>query len=495
MPADRNAQTSLTAKLAELADVDELELAPEIDEPEPARRSPSPRSSCRPIGASSPRAPSRPPSPRLRGTTHVTGVAGGAAALWSAPSRSGRSRRIVAMTADIEAARALAADVSFLLGERDADDAEAAGAGDASARSCSSCPTRRAPTPTSTPTARGARDAARHALPPRGGAAVDASWCARSPRSRARSCPRDEVLEHAELVVVEQEIDRDKLTARLAQMGYVRSPLVRGSGHLRRARRAARRLGALGAEAPVRIELYGDLVLGIKSFDPESQRTLRELREVWISPAREAILTPANVERARERVRAACDAVDCPRPRRARWSTTWPRGARSSGPRGSSPRTSTSRRSPSTCPADAVFAARGSRGDHRGAARRAGPRGRGRGAEGHGAALPPRRFYEPEGARRRRCLGDRAVVALHRTGIEGESAEPGLAGALRGGARGHGLARRRRTSPISSGPSRRRARRTARRARSIRWCGGCAPGRRRASASSSPRARRRRSSG
>src|SRR4029079_159417 len=71
-------------------------------------------------------------------------------------------------------------------------------------------------------------------------------------------------------------------------------------------------VGAAWAEVPVRIEFYGDLVMSIKAFDPEDQRTVREVREVWLSPAREAILTPGNVERARDRVRAACDAVDFP---------------------------------------------------------------------------------------------------------------------------------------------------------------------------------------
>src|SRR4029079_7349930 len=71
-------------------------------------------------------------------------------------------------------------------------------------------------------------------------------------------------------------------------------------------------VGAAWAEVPVRIEFYGDLVMSIKAFDPEDQRTVREVREVWLSPAREAILTPGNVDRARDRVRAACDAVDFP---------------------------------------------------------------------------------------------------------------------------------------------------------------------------------------
>src|SRR5262245_48499053 len=62
------------------------------------------------------------------GLHHAAGACGGATALVIRALASRTKRNIVAITADVESARALAADVSFVMGERDADDAEATGA-------------------------------------------------------------------------------------------------------------------------------------------------------------------------------------------------------------------------------------------------------------------------------------------------------------------------------------------------------------------------------
>jgi transcription-repair coupling factor (superfamily II helicase) len=65
-------------------------------------------------------------------------------------------------------------------------------------------------------------------------------------------------------------------------------------------------------DSPVRAELYGDMVLSLKSFEPDTQRTSGTLGEVWLPPAREAVLTPEIAERARARVRELADAVNWP---------------------------------------------------------------------------------------------------------------------------------------------------------------------------------------
>ena len=311
MPAAMPAAPSapLTAKLAELADLDEL-LA-EADEPgAPAELEPLPSfdvpADRRVVDA---RSLAATVAAAKAGATHVSGAAGCASALVVRALARKTRRRIVAVTADTDAARALAADVSFLLGERDADDAEAAGS-DAFGKVLLFLPNEASPYADVNPDRRGAemRLATLFHL------AVELPWtvlvCPIAALSR-KVVPRDDMMEHAELVVAEQEIDRDALTTRLARMGYVRSPLVEDPGTFA-VRGALLDVWAPSAEAPVRVELYGDLVMSLKAFDPESQRTLRDVREVWISPAREAILTPAAVERARERVRALCDAVELP---------------------------------------------------------------------------------------------------------------------------------------------------------------------------------------
>ena len=79
------------------------------------------------------------------------------------------------------------------------------------------------------------------------------------------------------MIVEGQEIDRDKLTARLGQMCYVRAPLVEDPGTFA-VRGALLDLWTPTAESPALVELYGDLVMSIKAFDPEDQRTSRDLR-------------------------------------------------------------------------------------------------------------------------------------------------------------------------------------------------------------------------
>jgi transcription-repair coupling factor (superfamily II helicase) len=242
------------------------------------------------------------------GVIHATGAAPGATALIVRSLVAGSKKRVIAITSDVETARALAADVSFLLGAHDADDAEAG------ATTLGSVllfvPNEASPYADVNPD----RRAAQARLATLFHVAMGLPWsvlvCPIAALAR-KVVPRDEIVDHAELLVVDQDTDREKLTARLAASGYVRSPLVEDPGTFA-VRGALLDVWPPLAETPVRVELLGDGILAMKTFEPEGQRTLREVREVWLPPVREAILTPENVERARERVRAVCDAINFP---------------------------------------------------------------------------------------------------------------------------------------------------------------------------------------
>lgn len=124
--------------------------------------------------------------------------------------------------------------------------------------------------------------------------------------------PKSEVLAHTHRVVSEDELDRDRLVRALSDAGYLRVPVVEDPGTF-----AVR--GSLldawppGTDGPFRIELYGDLIVSIKAFDPADQTTRGDdVRELWLPPAREAILSERNVARARERVLSLADAIDWP---------------------------------------------------------------------------------------------------------------------------------------------------------------------------------------
>ncbi len=240
---------------------------------------------------------------------HATGVAGGATGLVVAAIAARAKRPVIAVTADVDTARALAADASFLLGQRDADDAEAEGA-TTLGRVLLFVPNEASPYAEVNPDRRAAQTRLATLFHLAMGLPYDVLVCPIAALAR-KVVPRDDVMEHSELLVAGQEIDRDALASRLATTGYVRSPLVEDPGTFA-VRGALLDVWAPSAPHPVRVEFYGDLVLSIKAFDPDEQRTRAEVPEVWLSPAREAILTAANVDRARDRVRGVCDAVDLP---------------------------------------------------------------------------------------------------------------------------------------------------------------------------------------
>ena len=200
---------------------------------------------------------------------NVAGVSGSASGLVLralarrlAPSK----RKIVAVTADVESARALAADASFMLGARDADDAEAAGA-TTFGQVLLYLPNDASPYADVNPDRRGAQTR----LATLFHIAIDLPWsvlvCPIGALAR-KVVPKDDVLEHAELIVAGQEIDRAALVARLSAAGYVRSPLVEDPGSFA-VRGALLDVWAPCATDPVRIEFYGDLVMSIRAFDPD----------------------------------------------------------------------------------------------------------------------------------------------------------------------------------------------------------------------------------
>jgi transcription-repair coupling factor (superfamily II helicase) len=354
-----------------------------------------------------------------KATLHVTGVAGGAPGLVVRALAALGRRKIIAVTPDAETARALAADVSFLLGVRDADDAEAEG-GSTLGRVLLYLPSEASPYADVNPDRRGTQTR----LATLFHVAMDLPWdvlvCSVTALAR-KVVPREEVMEHAELVVAEQEIDRDKLAARLSMAGYIRSPLVEDPGSFA-IRGALLDVWAPCAEAPVRIEFYGDLVMSIKAFDPEDQRTIRQVREVWLSPAREAILTPGNVERARDRVRVACDAVDFPSSKARALVDDVVSGRSFFGAEGYLPAYVDLAAFTSYLPSDAVFVLEDPAAQTSALRDEIGRAAADRTHKGEAPTFALAAFYETEG-HLASWLGGHTAVALHRTGISGAAIE------------------------------------------------------------------------
>lgn len=114
-------------------------------------------------------------------------------------------------------------------------------------------------------------------------------------------------------VVLERgsELLLEEVTRRLEAGGYLRTPVVEDPGSFA-VRGALLDVWPPGDDDPLRVELFGDEVVSLRRFDPESQRGGAELDRAVAPPAREAVITPDARARARERMRDLCDAVNLP---------------------------------------------------------------------------------------------------------------------------------------------------------------------------------------
>ncbi|MCX6028913.1 MAG: hypothetical protein NT169_06390, partial [Chloroflexi bacterium] len=109
-----------------------------------------------------------------------------------------------------------------------------------------------------------------------------------------------------------QEFDLNKMLAAWVGLGYESAAVVDAPGQF------SRRGGIVDVwppnlRKPLRIELFGDEVDSLRSFDPSTQRTIARVEQAWIGPASEAL--PRLGVRAAERLQAL-DLSPCHPPAR-----------------------------------------------------------------------------------------------------------------------------------------------------------------------------------
>jgi len=110
---------------------------------------------------------------------------------------------------------------------------------------------------------------------------------------------------------VGENLDRERVTNGWAHCGYLRVPVVEDPGTFA-VRGAIVDVWSPDASLPFRLELEGDALIGIRTFNPEDQRTRDTLERCTVLPVRANLTTPENETRARSAVRALCDAVNWP---------------------------------------------------------------------------------------------------------------------------------------------------------------------------------------
>jgi transcription-repair coupling factor (superfamily II helicase) len=238
----------------------------------------------------------------------LAGVRGSAgAAVVAAIARAGK--RVVWVTEDLEGARHAAEDVAFLVRGAIEDDGEDAGEGDVlvfaaneSSPYADVSPDRRAAMSRMATLFHLAQERPWKVL------VIPAAALAR------KVVPRAELRKHGHRIVGESEIDRDAVVRSMTEAGYLRVPVVEDPGSFA-VRGSLLDIWPPSSDAPVRVELYGELVLSLKRFDPIEQKTQKdapELKQLWLPPVREAILDPRTMARARVRVIQLAEAIDWP---------------------------------------------------------------------------------------------------------------------------------------------------------------------------------------
>ncbi len=116
--------------------------------------------------------------------------------------------------------------------------------------------------------------------------------------------PRKEMDNFCEIVIANEEIDRDELILKLEYGGYTKTSLVEDPGEYS-VRGGILDIFCPGEKYPVRIEFFGDIVESMRYFSVFTQRGIKEIYEIIILPATEAIVSRDNLPHTLARLRQA----------------------------------------------------------------------------------------------------------------------------------------------------------------------------------------------
>ncbi|MDX2346520.1 MAG: transcription-repair coupling factor [Legionella sp.] len=119
-----------------------------------------------------------------------------------------------------------------------------------------------------------------------------------------RLCPPEFLAQHAFVLKNNQQFQLEPFRARLIDAGYhaVNNVLEHGEFSVRG---GLLDIFPMGSRVPFRIERFDDTVESIRVFDPESQRTIKQLDNIRILPARECPLDDASIAFFRQTFREA----------------------------------------------------------------------------------------------------------------------------------------------------------------------------------------------
>ena len=132
--------------------------------------------------------------------------------------------------------------------------------------------------------------------------ADDACVVIASPQSvLERTLPPNEFAAAIISLKLEDEVDITEVTRRLAALGYENEEPVRRPGTFSR-RGGILDIFPVGSDFPYRVEFFGDFVESIRTFDPETQRSLAPAKTLNLAPVRP--VSPTHLSGATDKIKA-----------------------------------------------------------------------------------------------------------------------------------------------------------------------------------------------
>ncbi|MDD5474898.1 MAG: transcription-repair coupling factor [Syntrophales bacterium] len=121
-----------------------------------------------------------------------------------------------------------------------------------------------------------------------------------------RVIPMSALVDYLEIISQGDSLERSRLENKLLEGGYQRVPLVEEPGEFS-LRGFIADIYSPAEDSPVRIEFFGDEIESIREFNPETQRSLKEISSFMMAPAGEILFTEEskNLALRHLRVRAA----------------------------------------------------------------------------------------------------------------------------------------------------------------------------------------------
>ncbi|CAN2041836.1 Transcription-repair-coupling factor [Candidatus Magnetomoraceae bacterium gMMP-15] len=121
--------------------------------------------------------------------------------------------------------------------------------------------------------------------------------------------PKKEISSFVELLMEEEEIDREDLIEKLIAGGYNHSIIVEEAGDFC-ARGSIIDIFSPFYPDPIRMEFYGNTIDSLRFFSAATQRSIKRIQEAVVIPAKEAILYKKNINKFIQRVKTQAQFLE-----------------------------------------------------------------------------------------------------------------------------------------------------------------------------------------